>query len=234
MKAVIQRRLTPVLVLLCAVLVFVLLALVGGVGRDVRWKPALPIRSVPIHLIHEPGPVTRPLASMQDIWQHILFEPSRKQAAMVVLGQPAVTLEGLTLTGLVRTPSLHVALLQDSSGKPLRIPLDGMYQGWRLLSLESHRVVFARGADRAELVFPKPKGKFAPGTMDRPEGTSSTVIAAAPQSAPMLTTASSREPALESVAAPVDDVAIRRARMDALKKIVMRRRQASPTSTGSP
>jgi general secretion pathway protein N len=215
-------------------LVLMLLALIGGAGKDAHWKSPLPIQPLLVRSRPEPDLAVQPLASMQVIWKHTLFEPSRTLTVTAKEATPSAKLEGIILTGVVQTPSLHVALLQDASGKPLRIPLDGIYQGWRLASLEPRRAIFTRGTDRSELTFPVSDNKPAQGTLDSHSGQSATLASSAPQASAMMTNAATQAQAPSANDAPVDDVAVRQARMDALKKIVMQRRQAASSSTGSP
>ncbi|MBM7129697.1 hypothetical protein [Dyella mobilis] len=132
------------------------------------------------------------------------------------------------MTGVVQTTSLQIALLQDASGKALRIPKDAMYLGWKLVSVEPHQVIFEQGADRTKLSFAGSKDKLPPGDL---VAVPATTTAAIPAPAPMITT--DAKASVEPVASG-DDAAIRQARMDALKKIVTERRKGLSPTTGSP
>jgi hypothetical protein len=233
MEAVVQRRLTPLLVTACITLGLVLSMLISGLGRQVNWKSAPAVRPLPAISNQGSGsvPPAQPLASMQDTWRHTLFEPSRKSWQPAKAAVVVTKLDGLALTGVVRTSSLQVALLQDVTGKALRIPLEATYQGWRLTSVEQRRVIFARGADHTELTLPDPEDKPALRTAS---GASVAAVSSVPPSAPLMTMESGGSTRSSPMPASMDDVAVRQARMDALKKIVSQRRQASPPSTGSP
>lgn len=114
MNAADQRRLTPLLVVTVVVLAVVLLMLWSGVGRSVHWLPPRPLAPMtsPQHIASLPTPL--PLQDFAVVWQKPLFSPDRKPVADVADG--GTSLGDLTLTGIILTPSLHMALLRNKDG----------------------------------------------------------------------------------------------------------------------
>lgn len=114
MNAENQRRLTPLLAAAAAVLALGLLLLFSGVGRSVRWLPPRPLAAVTS--THHPASLLLPLP-LQDfaiVWQKPLFSPDRKPVAAVADG--GTSLGDLTLTGIILTPALRMALLRNKNG----------------------------------------------------------------------------------------------------------------------
>lgn len=156
MNAANQRQLTPVLVALAVLLGAVLLLLLAGLGRGVRWDAprtpaALPPAGPPASL---PPPV--PLQQYALVWQKPLFSPDRKPVARAADG--GGNLGDLELTGIILTPELRMALLRDRNGdhRELRVREgqalpDG---GATLLEVHPRSAVFATSAGRSELKLP--------------------------------------------------------------------------------
>jgi len=155
MNAAAQRRLTPVLGGIAAVLAIVFVVLLGGIGRSVRWNPPLP--TPPLPETHNDGgmPVTQPLERYAAIWQKPLFSPDRKPAPRAA-GESS-NLGDMELTGIIMTPTLRVALLHSKDGdKELRIregntSPDG---GIKLAELHPRSAVFEVSGSRTELKLP--------------------------------------------------------------------------------
>lgn len=114
MNAAHQRRLTPFLVALAALLGALLLLLLTGVGQGVRWAP--PRHLAPLPPAGNPAdlPIPQPLQRFALVWQKPLFSPDRKPLAHAADGDS--NLGDLELTGVIITPALRLALLHDKNG----------------------------------------------------------------------------------------------------------------------
>ncbi|RCS29339.1 general secretion pathway protein GspN [Rhodanobacter denitrificans] len=156
MNAANQRQLTPVLVALAALLGALLLLLLAGFGRGVRWDTPrtlapLPPAGPPANLLQ---PV--PLQQYALVWQRPLFSPDRKPVARTADG--GSNLGDLELTGIILTPELRMALLRNRNGDHREVRLregqalpDGSAT---LLEVHPRSAVFATSAGRTELKLP--------------------------------------------------------------------------------
>lgn len=172
MNAANQRRLTPLLVVAVGVLAALLLMLWTGVGRRVHWLAPRPLAEVTSarHVASLPTPL--PLQDFAVVWQKPLFSPDRKPVADVADG--GTSLGDLTLTGIILTPNLRMALLRDKNGERqvrLRegeaLP-DGSV---KLVEVRPRSALFDAAGGRTELKLPAgaafddAKGAVPPGTM---------------------------------------------------------------------
>jgi len=114
MNAASQRRLTPVLAGIAVVLGIVLVTLLSGLGRKVHWDKIRPPAALPPSTDASNLPATRPLESFALVWQKPLFSPDRKPIARVADG--GTSLGDLSLTGIILTSDLRMALLHDKNG----------------------------------------------------------------------------------------------------------------------
>ena len=120
MNAADQRRLTPPLIALTTALAAGGLVLLSGVGSGAHWAPPRAVAALPAPTSPANLPQAIPLQQFALVWTRPLFSPNRKPIAHVTDG--GSTLGDLTLTGVVLTPELHMALLQDRKGeKQLRL-----------------------------------------------------------------------------------------------------------------
>ena len=135
--------------LLCAIV-----ALGGFGGRydlladDPTLAPPLP--KVPLASARTP---LGPLEVYAEAAKRPLFYPDRKPIAVHVPGQTGADAQPLdvTLTSIVITPSLQMAIVQDNKTKEsLRAregqPLGGAYAGWKLVAMTPRSVVFDGGS----------------------------------------------------------------------------------------
>ncbi len=154
MNAASQRQLTPWLVALVLLLGAVLLALLAGLGRGVRWDAPRP--SAPLPPAGRPAdlPSPVPLAQYALVWQKPLFSPDRKPTARADGGS---SLGDLDLTGIILTPGLRMALLHDRNGdRQVRLREgetlpDGSV---KLVELRPRSALFDSPAGRTELKLP--------------------------------------------------------------------------------
>jgi len=152
------RRLEPRSWLLVAVagwaLLCAIVALGGFGGRydlladDPNLAPALP--NVPLASARTP---LGPLELYAEAANRPLFYPDRKPIAVHVAGQSSVDVQPLdvTLTSIVITPSLQMAIVQDNKTKET-LPvhegqaLGGPYAGWKMVAMTPRSVVFDGGS----------------------------------------------------------------------------------------
>lgn len=243
MNAAGQRRLTPVLASVAAVLAALLASLLLGVGRGVHWDPP----GTP-----EPLPATRPVAMppptmlsrFAEVWQRPLFMADRKPAAVTDTGEDAGNIGDLELTGIIVTPGLHMALLRDrAKDSTVRVKegsalADGH---WTLASLSPRSAVFESGGERRELTLKTAAPDALTKTPQRPgmpplqpgQPPTPRPQAAAGNGVHVERQASSgimgpARPATAGTARPPqprqDDEALQRARIEALKQAVQKRR----------
>ena len=153
MNAAAQRRLTLPLAVLALLLGALLLALLSGTGRSVRWDPPYPVASLPqAAAVQLPPP--RPLEQFAEVWQQPLFAPDRKPVHFVSSNQSHSG--DVSLTGVILTPSLHMALLRGQSGGEFRVregeSLPG--GGATLVELRPRSAVLENDGSRIELQLP--------------------------------------------------------------------------------
>jgi general secretion pathway protein N len=154
MNAAGQRRLTPILLLSLAVLAGVWLALLWGVGSRGHWPAASLPRSAPVS--DRAAPLPPPLARdrFAVIWQQPLFDPDRRPAAPAA---DNASIGELELTGVIVTPTLHMALLHDrQDNRELRLHRGETLPGGSLTLVEvrPRSAVFDSASGRVELRLP--------------------------------------------------------------------------------
>jgi len=155
MNAASQRRLTPMLAAVAVVLALVLLMLFSGVGRSVQWNPPRPLASLPPVSNASNLPTPQPLQSFALVWQKPLFSPDRKPVERIADG--GTSLGDLSLTGIIITPELHMALLRDKNGdRQIRLregesTPDGSV---KLVEVRSRSALFDGSGGRTELKLP--------------------------------------------------------------------------------
>jgi general secretion pathway protein N len=160
MNAAAQRRLTPVAGVVVAVLGVVLLTLLFGAGRGVSWDPPRPVPPLPaVHAVTLPAPP--PLASYAQTWEHPLFSADRKPIVTAGGGSEGVSLGDLQLTGIILTPTLHMALLGPTNSKGDDDKQVSVREGstlpdssWKLIQVLPRSAVFASPNGRTELKLP--------------------------------------------------------------------------------
>lgn len=246
MNAAGQRRLTPVLAGVALVLVATLGVFALGVGRGVEWdEPGEPQALPAARPVAMPVPVA--LARFAEVWQRPLFMADRKPVAAAGDDDNASNIGDLELTGIIMTPSLRMALLRDK-GKDSTVRVKegtALAEGhWTLASLTPRSAVFDNGGEHRELTLKvaapealskdarrpgipgqpgqqpgqpppsQPPQSLPPGAMRIEQPTTMTGPAL-----PHPATAGSRQPPPRQ-----DDDALQRARIEALKQAVQKRR----------
>jgi general secretion pathway protein N len=166
MNAASQRRLTPALVGIVLVLGILFVALLSGIGRTVYWDKARPPAVLPPASDAANLPTPLPLDSFALVWQKPLFTPDRKPIARVADG--GTSLGDLSLTGIILTSGLRMALLHDKSGdREIRLregqaTPDGSV---KLVEVRPRSALFDASGGRTELKLP------AGAPIDQPKGT---------------------------------------------------------------
>jgi general secretion pathway protein N len=161
MNAAAQRRLTPAFAAAVVVFGLVLLCLLVGIGRGVQWDaprvtPPLPAE----HAVATPTPPA--LQSFAQVWEHPLFSSDRKPIVSNGGGDSGVSLGDLQLTGVILTPTLHIALLgpthgsKDDDGQAVRVKEgDNLPDSpWKLIKVLPRSAIFASSSGRTELKLP--------------------------------------------------------------------------------
>ncbi|QWT19160.1 hypothetical protein KPL74_15580 [Bacillus sp. NP157] len=174
MNAAGQRRLTPILAGVALALAFATGAFALGVGRGVHWdEPVAPEPLPPIRAAAMPA--SKPLGDFTEVWQRPLFMADRKPVATSDGDDSSSNIGDLELTGIIMTPGLHMALLRDT-GKNTTVRVKegaSMQEGhWTLASLTPRSAMFENGGQRRELTLkvaaPDPLANQKPGTPGQP------------------------------------------------------------------
>jgi hypothetical protein len=132
--------------LLCGVLVL-MLALQFALPVDEE-LPAEVRRVVPARLAQSevsrvvPDPI---------ILRSALFSPGRGGGGANVAA--AGPLDGAVVVGMVRGRGFARAVLQQSDGSPVSVPVGGSYRGWRLVALTPGNAVFSKEGERVAMAF---------------------------------------------------------------------------------
>jgi general secretion pathway protein N len=230
MNATTQRQLTPWLIGALVLSGALLLAVLLGLGRGVHWDAPRPLAALPPAHAGSALPPARPLTAFAPVWQQPLFSADRLPSASPTAA--AVSLGELELTGVILTPDLHLALLHDKNGdRPLRVTEGATLpdSGWRLVELKARSAVFASANGRTELTLPV-TAPAALSTAARPSGgTPPAAGAPAPASAqaPTAMVVPVPAPTPSPTTAADEAAAQQRARLEALKAAVQRRRVAA-------
>lgn len=242
MNAAGQRRLTPLLVLLAAILGAVLLMLLLGVGRAVHWNALRPAAPLPPPPAAMELPPPSPLAQFAVIWERPLFNPDRKPIAAAAENH---SVGDLTLTGIIITPTLRIALLHDkSNNRDLQVRQGAALPGggWTLAEVQPRAVLFDAPSGRVELKLPA----GAPITTATSAGSGAAAATPADNSGPPPPSAAPASPAGASSARmgvpanaarrrrpPQTDTALQAERLQRLKSLIQKRRAeqtAQPTA----
>lgn len=241
MNAAGQRRLTPILAAIAVVLGLTTLTFAFGVGRGVRWDdPSAPEALPPARAVAMPAPA--PLTQFAEVWQRPLFMSDRKPVAATDGGDASGNIGDLELTGIIMTPGLRIALLRDR-GKDSTVRVkEGTALGeghWTLASMTPRSAIFDNGGERRELTLKV----SAPEALTKDSGRpAAPPVPGMPQAAPRPTPSGNgvHVEQVSGITGPAlphptngdarqppprqDDEALQKARIDALKQAVQKRR----------
>jgi general secretion pathway protein N len=243
MNAAGQRRLTPILAGIAIALAGTTAAFAFGVGRGVHWdEPAAAEPLPPMRAAAMPTP--SPLGQFAEVWQRPLFMADRKPVVNAGGDDDNSNIGDLELTGIIMTSDLRMALLRDKGkNTTVRVKEGAALEGhWTLSSLTPRSAVFDNAGQRRELALkvaapeplagqkaggPPPPGQPQP---PRPPQASADdgVRVIQPQGGGMTGPTLPHPPAANSNErnAPPrqDDADLQRARIEALKQAVQKRR----------
>jgi len=155
----IARLTTTVLAGACGFLLFTALLQYAGVGRGYRWaaddpstEPQLPgggaVDDKPLKL--------PPASAFAEVQMHPLFNEDRKPTPIDASeGEDAAAPQSplnITLTGIVSTSSIKIAMVQDkarnqSLALKVGMPLEGDQASWTLVEVKPRSVVFKSAAN---------------------------------------------------------------------------------------
>ncbi|MDN5923920.1 MAG: hypothetical protein L0H70_02845, partial [Xanthomonadales bacterium] len=150
-------RLTMVLIAVCVVFGLLALAFGFGVGRGFSWLPADASKAphLPAVATLESQVVSMPtFDAFAEITERPLFSMDRKPVAAdeaqdpnAAPAPPPVPLQ-VTLTGVIITPDIKLAMLHDkTTNKSVSLregmPLGGNQAGWTLVKIEPRKVTFS-------------------------------------------------------------------------------------------
>jgi len=169
-RAAAQRRLTPALVLLVAVLGAIFVALLLGAGQGVRWNPSRAVAPLPPSGRGAALPPPQPLDRYALVWQKPLFSPDRRPVA---LGDADGAVGDLALTGVILSGDVHIALVHDKSNNRDLQVVEGKATPdgrWTLVEVHPRSAVFDAPDGRVELKLPAgaPFDKTAPAPDNAP------------------------------------------------------------------
>lgn len=242
MNAAGQRRLTPVLAITAALLAAMCASFVLGVGRGVQWDdPGTPEPLPPVRQLSMPPPT--PLARFAEVWQRPLFMADRKPVAAAEGDDTSSNIGDLELTGIIMTPGLRMALLRDR-GKDSTVRVKegtALADGhWTLSSLTPRSAVFDNGGEHRELTLKvaapealartpaKPGQPAMPGQPTaRPSTPAGNGVQVQQQAGQGMTGPALPRPPTDAARTPPprqDEDALQRARVEALKQAVQKRR----------
>lgn len=86
-----------------------------------------------------------------NILGNALFSPGRGGGGSNVAASGP--LDGAVVVGMVRGRGFARAVLQQSDGSAVSVPVGGNYRGWRLVTLASGNAIFSRDGERVTLAF---------------------------------------------------------------------------------
>jgi len=115
--------------------------ILSSIGDEPQWLPAAPLATQPSANLQTPPTVA--LADLAGTWQAPLFSADRSPDRAV--GKAQVTsLSNLTLSGIMITGNLQMAMLKQADGPPLTVRLgQSLPNGWRLEHLTPQYARFA-------------------------------------------------------------------------------------------
>lgn len=160
------RLLTNGLAAACGVLLLAAIAQYAGLGRGYGWLPQDSVASdqaKAVNIDRDPFKLP-PMTAFADIDARPLFNADRKPSPADESADdggeaPANPLD-ITLTGVVLTPGLKMAMVLEKSGKrgnqgqalKVGMPLEGDLAGWTLVEVKPRSAVFRNGSNETSEV----------------------------------------------------------------------------------
>jgi general secretion pathway protein N len=191
------KLLTAVLAIICGLLLLLAFVLQIGFGRGYRWLPAdeevAPV--VNGSAIDRQAFKLPPQAEFADITARPLFNEDRKPTPETVdapvAAQPSTPLN-ISLTGVILTPQLHLAMIHDNAkNDPFSVregmPLPGDLGGWTLTKVKERSALFKEASgDEVEVELTTAVASPKPGSpQPHPTGAAPAAAnASAPQFGP--------------------------------------------------
>lgn len=197
---------TLVLAASCGVLLLLAFALQIGLGRGYRWLSADEdeVGAVGGGAVDRQPFKLPPEANFAETTARPLFNDDRKPTPDVpeapVAAAPSTPLN-ISLTGVILTPQLHLAMIHDNAkNDPFSVkegmPLPGDLGGWTLTKVKERSALFREASgDEVEVELTTAVASPKPGTPPpRPAGAAPAVPGAAPQFGPKPPAPAARPP----------------------------------------
>lgn len=158
MNVRIARLSTTVLAGACGFLLFTALLQYIGVGRGYRWAADDPSSEPPLpgSAIDDKPLKLPPASAFAEVQMHPLFNEDRKPTPLDASeGEDASAPQSplnITLTGIISTSSIKIAMVQDkarnqSVALKVGMPLEGDQASWTLVEVKPRSVVFKSAAN---------------------------------------------------------------------------------------
>ena len=158
MNVRIARLSTTVLAGACGFLLFTALLQYIGVGRGYRWAADDPASEPPLpgSTIDDKPLKLPPASAFAEVEMHPLFNEDRKPTPLDASeGEDASAPQSplnITLTGIISTSSIKIAMVQDkarnqSVALKVGMPLEGDQASWTLVEVKPRSVVFKSAAN---------------------------------------------------------------------------------------
>ena len=158
MNVRIARLSTTVLAGACGLLLFTALLQYVGVGRGYRWAADDPASEPPLpgSAIDDKPLKLPPASAFAEVEMHPLFNEDRKPTPLDASeGEDASAPQSplnITLTGIISTSSIKIAMVQDkarnqSVALKVGMPLEGDQASWTLVEVKPRSVVFKSAAN---------------------------------------------------------------------------------------
>ena len=158
MNVRIARLSTTVLAGACGFLLFTALLQYIGVGRGYRWAADDPSSEPPLpgSTIDDKPLKLPPASAFAEVEMHPLFNEDRKPTPLDASeGEDASAPQSplnITLTGIISTSSIKIAMVQDkarnqSVALKVGMPLEGDQASWTLVEVKPRSVVFTSAAN---------------------------------------------------------------------------------------
>jgi len=154
----VARLTTTVLAGACGFLLFTALLQYAGVGRGYRWAADDPSSEPPLpgSAIDDKPLKLPPASAFAEVQMHPLFNEDRKPTPIDASeGEDAAAPQSplnITLTGIISTSSIKIAMVQDkarnqSIALKVGMPLEGDQASWTLVEVKPRSVVFKSAAN---------------------------------------------------------------------------------------